>query len=82
MLRRSREEDQERIVTIRLYDCECTQNTLYTETDRLFHKVNYSIAMSACNKCMDGHPSEDCSQTQTLSGIRGRDAMKFFARGF
>ena len=34
--------------------------------------------MSACDKCTDDHPCEDCSQSQTFSGLRGRDALKYF----
>ena len=60
------------------YDFECTQNTLDAETDRPVHKVNYCVAMSVCNKCTDNHPCEDCSQTQTFSGLKGRDALKDF----
>ena len=50
---------------------EFTQNTLDAETDRPVHKVNYIVDMSACNNCNDDHPCEDCSQTQTFSGLRG-----------
>ena len=60
------------------YDFECTQNTLDTETDPPVHKVNYCVAMSVCDKCTDDHPCEDCSQTQTFSGLEGRDALKDF----
>ena len=60
------------------YDFECTQNTLDAETDRPVHKVNYCVAMSVCDKCTDDHPCEDCSQTQTFSGLKGRDALKDF----
>ena len=34
--------------------------------------------MSACDKCTDDHPCEDCSQTQTFSGLKGIDALKDF----
>ena len=54
------------------------QNTLDAETDRPVHKVNYCVAMSACNKCTNDHPCEDCSQTQTFSGLNDRDALKDF----
>ena len=46
------------------------------ETNRPFHKVNYCIALSVCDKCTDGHPCEDSSQTQTYSGLNGRDVIK------
>ena len=60
------------------YDFECTQNTLDAETNRPVHKVNYCVTMSVCDKCTDDHPCEDCSQTQTFSGLKGRDALKDF----
>ena len=34
--------------------------------------------MSACDKCTDDHPCEDCSQTQTFSSLKGRDALNDF----
>ena len=75
---RGREKDRKQTLALRFYDFECTQNTLDAETDRLVHKVNYSDAMSACDKCTDDHPCEDCSQTQIFSGLKGRDALKDF----
>ena len=33
--------------------------------------------MSACHKCTDEHPCEECSQTQTISGLKGRNALKY-----
>ena len=52
-----------------------------TETDRPVHKVNYCVAMSACDKCTYDYPCKDGCQTQTFSGLRGRDALKDFACG-
>ena len=60
------------------YDFECTQNTLDVETDRPVNKVSYCVAMSACDKCTGEYPCEDCSQTQTISGLKGGDALKDF----
>ena len=60
----------------RFYYFECTQNTLDAETGRQVHKVHYCVAISVCDKWIDGHPCEDFSQTQTFSGLRVRDALK------
>ena len=78
MLCRGREKDRKQTLALRFYDFECTQNMLDAETDRPVHKVNYCVAMSACDKCTDDHPCEDCSQTQKFSGLKGRDALKDF----
>ena len=76
MLYRGREKDQKQILALRFSDFECTKNTLEAETDRPVYKVNYCVAMSACDKCTDDHPCEDSSQTQTFSGLKGSDALK------
>ena len=79
MIRRSREEDLNQIVAIRFfYNFGCTQNRLDAEAGRPIYKVNYCGAMSACDKCTDNHLCEDCSQTPTFSGLKGRDALKKF----
>ena len=55
------------------YNFESTQNTLDAETDRPAHKVMYCITMSTCNICNDDHPYGDSSQTQSFSGLRGKE---------
>ena len=69
MLCRCREKIENKSWRYVFYDFECTQNTLDAETDRPVHKVKYCGAMSACDKCTDDHPCEDCSQT--FIGLRG-----------
>ena len=75
MFRGSREEDLNQIVAICFYNFE-VKNRLDVQTDRPVHKVNYCVDMSACDKCTDADPYEDCLQPQTFSGLKDRDALK------
>ena len=60
------------------YDFECTQNTLGAEIDRPVHKVNYCVAMSACDKCTDDHPCEDYSKNENIQRSQGQRCPQRF----
>ena len=63
-----------------LYDFECTQNTIDTETKPPVHEVNYCIAMSICDKCQDDGSCDDSLPVHTFSGLGGQNAFANFCK--
>ena len=59
------------------YDFECYQEESQSDGGVKPHRVNYVVAMSYCNDCVDGF-CDQCSQVHTFDGLNGEDALYNF----